>query len=498
MKQEERDHYFGRLFGAEALIKSCVLFSPDVPDELWTRVLTALFEIPKRKPWLREECGWVVVCALREVYVKKFDDKYAKRAIELLVDNGLARTPEGVAIWLEAKDLFAFDLPANVWQYGSPLSGKERTALAKIMKESSDPEEEKDDSQEKGQEKKNVRNSSTWSPKLHFAWNAVLSRLYECDAAAKKSKSGQISFSDFWTEVVDNALFAASSSDERKYWGFLVFIHAAKMAPLVHTSAIFSKNLMRSLINQLSVQDRYLHRIATTAVKAVQSRVSAEPAFVAPALHGLMGPTGAPNFDTVTKTKTMDKLVSSASADALVGTLPFFAQMLESPGVEDVRAANGVRQQLSNLLHSMVKSHLNPSEPDPSSNRLFDEVLQLLSRFGYFVPPEGSVEPPVTEPTQDMFRNKVVSCLAILISGSKTAADAAYGVVKKINEMDEKGSWGGSVIEMPENVKEEVDKALKTAKKIAYKVCHPSEFSVSIEGNTGRRTRRSLLPPARR
>ena len=192
--KEQRDHHFGRLFGAEAIIKSSILFKPQVPFTEWTKLLDLVFGLANKKPWIREECGWIVYRCVYELSTQKADAKFVESALERLCSNDLARTPEGVSIWLAAKDLFPqVNFPSKVWKHDDPLDAKERSKLAKVMKESSavDPEEEK-----QGKPK----SSGVWNSKLHFAWDAVLARL----AAPTKSKGSRLGFAVFWVEVVDS------------------------------------------------------------------------------------------------------------------------------------------------------------------------------------------------------------------------------------------------------------------------------------------------------
>lgn len=122
-------------------------------------------------------------------------------AIEQLCSNDLARTPEGVAIWLTVKDLFPdAKLPSGVWQHDDPLHVKEKRNLSKVMKEAWGSEDSS------GKEPGNSRISGVWSSKLHFTWDVILVRLYSQGTQEKKektSKSARAGFIDFWTEVVD-------------------------------------------------------------------------------------------------------------------------------------------------------------------------------------------------------------------------------------------------------------------------------------------------------
>lgn len=212
--QEQRDHYFGRLFGAEAIIKSGILFgggaAAAAPAE-WTRLLDCVFELAKKKPWLREECGWIVYrCVLDLAASRKSEGKkeqvnvaLVEVALERLCAHDLARTPEGVAVWLAAKEAFpSAKFPAKVWKHEDPLDAKERVSLGKVMKDSSDSSASSSASEDGDGQKKG--SSGVWNSKLHFAWDVVLGRLAQVPKAKAKGESSRLGFAEFWTEVVDS------------------------------------------------------------------------------------------------------------------------------------------------------------------------------------------------------------------------------------------------------------------------------------------------------
>ena len=61
-------------------------------------------------------------------------------------------------------------------------------------------------------------------------------------------------------EFIDG-LFASASSEERKFWGFLLFNKVLNEGSPEQTSQVFTKNLVRCLMNQLAVEDRRVHAI---------------------------------------------------------------------------------------------------------------------------------------------------------------------------------------------------------------------------------------------
>ncbi|KAJ5605804.1 hypothetical protein N7510_008585 [Penicillium lagena] len=463
--QEQRDHHFGRLFGAEAIIKSAVLFQPSVPFTEWTKVLDLIFELAQRKPWIREECGWIIYRCVYDLSAREVDGKFVEAALERLCSHDLARSPEGIAIWLAAKDMFPnANFPSKVWKHDDPLDTKERNNLSKIMKESSSGESE-------GESKaNNAKSSGVWNSKLHFAWDAVLSRASDASSSkSKHSKSSRLSFVDFWTEAVDNGLFASASSDERKYWGFLLFVRVLNDGTPQQASHVFTKNLVRCLMNQLAVEDRYLHRMAVKASKAIQGRVSKEPGFAAAAVHGLMGTGGAINFDQATKTKTIEKTVAEANQTALQEIVPLFEQLIQRPGTTDDKTAASHRQVLAGLLLAIVRSKVS-SEDDYQGT--MEQILFIFVRFGYFLDNgegKATAEPALAQSTQELFRNRINSCLNSLIVTRKYAATLPYAVVRQIREAVKSGEYGKFTIVMDDKLQESVKTSFKALKKLSSK-----------------------------
>jgi len=183
--QEEKDHFLGLLFGLQSFVRAKVLFEDSTR---WNVILGKLLELAKKKPWIREECGWVVVEALAQM-----NQSEAEHTLELLNDAGLALSPEGVGIWLTARSRFPdTKFPTKPWGHsGNPL--EHLKSLAKALKESSN-----EDDSEKTQQAKQTGN---WNPQLHFVWKIVLAQYA---VAAKEKKHGiKSEFENFWKVAVD-------------------------------------------------------------------------------------------------------------------------------------------------------------------------------------------------------------------------------------------------------------------------------------------------------
>jgi DNA polymerase phi len=181
--QEEKDHSLGLLFGLQSFVRAKILFGS---KETWNPILGKLLELAKKKPWIREECGWVIVEALAQM-----SQKQAEYTLNKLHDEGLALSPEGVGIWLTARNLLPdTKFPSKPWGLsGNPL--EHLKTLAKALKESSSNDEASPQAKQTG----------NWNPQLHFVWNIVLAQY----AQAVKSKTHGIKkeFENFWKVAVD-------------------------------------------------------------------------------------------------------------------------------------------------------------------------------------------------------------------------------------------------------------------------------------------------------
>jgi DNA polymerase phi len=67
---------------------------------------------------------------------------------------------------------------------------------------------------------------------------------------------------------------------------------------------------MRCLINHISREDRFLHRAANRCIKSLLQAAEKDPDTIATIVPRLISNNGVYNFDQVTKTKTIDKLLS--------------------------------------------------------------------------------------------------------------------------------------------------------------------------------------------
>lgn len=124
-----------------------------------------------------------------------------------LVESGMSKTTEGVAVWLCVAAYHPeVAAPREVWSGGLPLGAGNLGVLGKILKDSG--EEEGGGGAAKG----------TWSQKLHFVWDLILAvYLAEEGVWSELRRSSEIAgWAELWRAVVDGEfllIFSSSSLD---------------------------------------------------------------------------------------------------------------------------------------------------------------------------------------------------------------------------------------------------------------------------------------------
>ncbi|GAB1310759.1 DNA-directed DNA polymerase [Madurella fahalii] len=362
--QEERDHYFGQLFGLECFVRAGILFAD---KSRWLSVLDILLKLSTKKSWLKSQCGYVVVQALSQM--KK---KLAENTLQKLADEGFAKTPEGVGIWIAALDRFPdIKTPAQPWR--DPLATTSLTSLPAALKDS-------------GREASNEGNGSkkpkqgNWTAQLHFVWDLILAHFVKLGGQSEGDAAEQ--FKQFWNRVIDESFFSRSASDSQKFSGFMIFqkmIEGSAECSFIVT-ALFSKNLMACLMNQAAKEDRYLHRAALKALKSIEAAVEKTPSLLPTVLRELLGKQGAYNFDQRTNTKTVDRLLQHTVPATIKPVLKTL--QLKDPvksGIDEPK----YYQALGNYLFRLASVPSDTAEADTSSKSVPGLAIQALTELAY-------------------------------------------------------------------------------------------------------------------
>jgi DNA polymerase phi len=460
-------------------MQSSILTEPELDLERWNKVLDQIYGMARDVPWLREECGLVLVETIKSSESKPEFQKCAQELIQRLVANQLVNTPEGVAIWLTVQPKYASILPVDVWHKKDPLAKKERTRLAKIMKE--DFRTEADNGKED-----NIKSAAA-NPNPIFAWSVVLSEMLQRDERLKDEGKDSVKaeFPQFWIDTVDSNLFASSASHERKSWGFKLFATLIVDISKRAIPALFSPNLMRTLINQSRKEDRFLHAAALAALKSIQTRVTQKPSSAPSIFVSLTTKNGTVDLDRLTRTKTLEQILQVADDDALKKIVRHLSSMILRPECQDQTTADSRRQAIADMLLSTVRSYTRYDQLSATAggdDNWLQKTLELMVENAYFVPSQSAKTskvplPPISDSSRKTFQERLSSCLTRLL-GVKTELRTFYALlaVEMIRSKATSSKTLELVFKADETVMITVDKACKTLDGIVAKVCLNSSY----------------------
>lgn len=390
--QEEKDHYFGQLFGVECFVRAKVLFN-DVTN--WHTILDILIRMAKKKVWLKPQCAWIIVQA-----VSQMDQEIAEDTLQKLDAAGWAKTPDAVAVTVVFTERFPkIKLPSKSWR--DFLSTKYLGELPAILKDSGKQEPS---AQEPGQKQK----QGSWTAQLHFVWDLILAHYIKLAAAKSSDASGQ--FKQFWSRVVDQGFFSKTASEPQKFTGFMIFQKFLEIG-LSHphiVQNIFSQNFTTCLMNQAAKQDRYLHRAATKALKATENAADQNRDLVPLIVQYLLGKHGAYNFDQRTNSKTLDKILQFTKPQHAPEVIKAMRQLVlvsDGDGAENHVLVYG---DYLFRLASVVSSEADSKSTSKAS--VGGQALQELAKLAY--PKAGDAVAGLSDKTKPILRQRLTSALA--------------------------------------------------------------------------------------
>ncbi|KAF8061577.1 DNA polymerase phi-domain-containing protein [Lyophyllum atratum] len=422
--QEERDVLFARLFGLTSVIQSGLLVragsltasassGADISTlSSYEETIKELLALGEKKSWLRESAWWTItlaVDALQDSEVPWKKDAVEATLQQLFVENQ-NWSPEKVALALKLQTLY----PDRDWRKLFLPSFKNPDLL-----HASVPVDEED--------AKNIPKASTgnWKPQLHFVWDTILEQLLP---GPNSTQSPRGSFQEFFRIVVDESLFSSTASAERKYWGFQVFQKALPRVTKDSMPMLFTKNFMRTWINHLSHQDRYLHKIARQAATDVQAFVQSNPQLGFALIIQLTGVNGSQQFDRLTKTKTVEKLLTSMDAEGVKNYISYLLGQADVPAGQSTISKRSTSRRLWIIeqLGALIRSGAIPKS---------DEWVQVDTRLACQPLPcllHSIPHPAFSDDLRRSCRTRLLSCVVRrkIIESPSVASDGEIWVSK--------------------------------------------------------------------
>lgn len=467
--KDERGVMFGKMFALQALLNEPLCDKIFYEDKKHSRISkfaikfqAELVDLALLKNWLREPSLFTLFQTVQR-FIPNADVEYVESLISLLDERNLTLTNEGLAIYLallsnsKTKDMLSsITLNSQGWKSNDPLSKGNLPLLSQVLLDSKTFND--DDSQ--------TNKSSTWNPRLNFVWdtllssvldNSVLTRSKSDFHVSKKQKKENaitsIEFPAFWQMAVDESYFNEKASSERKYLGFLIFQRTIDLVPAQWVHCIFGQNFMRSLINQSSDSKRMLNKISQKVLSSIIEACEKDSAKLVPVLeHLLFTANGSINFDKLTKTKTVSKLLAIKDLDSAILSQLF--EMLNSE-ISEVKQNNHKTQFVLDTLLHVVRNQRTNINAESVANSLLESLIDLA-----FFTKEN-------EYMNEVAKERLFSILSELVSSKDSTHSWQYIALDIIFEKENKG--GSLVTQLDETLVSVKDEAFKCLKEVSLK-----------------------------
>lgn len=453
--QEERDAYFGQLFGLQCFVEAKILFDD---TSRWTQVLDLLLKLADKKVWLRSQCGWVIVESLPQMGQEK-----AEETLQKLADIGLGKTAEGVGIWLKARNCYPhMKLPPKPWK--DPLAASSLPELARVLKENVRQDTGEDTTVSKIKQ-------GNWTAQLHFVWDLILESFIHSGETGKSHDKGH--FKLFWGTVVDDGLFSKHASDGQKFRGFMIFrtfLDGLRSGQESLVQELFTRNLMTCLMNQAAKEDRYLHLAAVKTLKSIEQNVENSPRLLVPILKELLGKFGTYGFDQRTNSKTVEKLLQWTTSTNMQTVLKLIREPVVVMDKSEEGEVDNLRQIYAHYLFKLTAQAKPDSESVGDKGGVIELGISELASCAYSKEPQ--YKPALSEKTREVFRSRLSSAFARLTKRREDFATLCDAIV----------SIDTSAVTMSDEVSAECSKATKAMRKLlkASKKSNKKDADTSI------------------
>ncbi|TPX35785.1 hypothetical protein SmJEL517_g01918 [Synchytrium microbalum] len=358
--QEERDGYFGRIFGFQSFAISGIMSRSSTTIEDVTRMIDELIKYQRAKSYLRECCAGVFISIAESLSNTPLQEEGIDYMISTILSDGI-NNPEQLWIGLVLQSKYP-KLPIwktllegvdSVWEKSWLLHPANKLRLAELLKE-----------------------SSYSNPRLHGVWavvvDAILSR------KETKSKRKVISLADFWQTVVLDSLL--SSTPDRKFVFYELFRTILPRLSPTQIPTIFTKVVIKQLMKDLSDTQALLHDSAKAAAKTLSDVSKTNPDASYHLVLQLIGQSGAQEqFDKATKTRTVANMMASMTAD---GFLKYVEYLLNAFLDQSATAEEEVDTNRTVILDQMTSLVRNAKIP--KSEEGLWEILKLMGTYGLF------------------------------------------------------------------------------------------------------------------
>jgi DNA polymerase phi len=256
----------------------------------------------------------------------------------------------------------------------------------------------------------------------------------------------------------------------------LLLAKVVATAPSEYLKIIFTTNTILQLVNHLKTDERYLHRSATKTMQVLQTRAKKEPGIVSSTIQGLvLEASGMYNFDSVTKTKTVAKLLSAADLSALQVLVPAVRDAIEHPRAIDEKQANAKRKAFCDILVAICARVFAMAKGDGDSSvsvakMILDTLVGLAYSNKSFASDGRRFEPLPSSECREYLRSRLRTCLDQSSQHRAMKSDLLRHTIQNLKAVHDQADGDRVIVEFDGPTEEIVQTVWKRLRKIYKKV----------------------------
>lgn len=231
---------------------------------------------------------------------------------------------------------------------------------------------------------------------------------------------------------------------------------------------------MKCLINQSANSERYLHNTAESLLTSIVARARADSDAATIILSAMTSGNGTINFDTLTRSKTIQTILMSADDRVLEDMVHGYCNLIARPSTQDQKVADSQRQIIADQLVALIGYRITKNFESKSSQPAWLLIIiQTFTTnsyidFGRKETNSSDPMPPISSSSQDMFKSRLLSCLTRILSAqSDEEATIPLYVVSKIGTFERAGR---NALQFDARMRRKTDCARMTLSRIELQV----------------------------
>ncbi|GAM86650.1 hypothetical protein ANO11243_046660 [Dothideomycetidae sp. 11243] len=244
--------------------------------------------------------------------------------------------------------------------------------------------------------------------------------------------------------IFPDGFFSAKASVERKAIGLQIMQMAIASAPTHVIHQLFPPNILRCIINQRSNTNNNLSMAAQGPLSALIARVKVDHHAAVPILQALIGTAGLTNFDRLTKTKTLEEILSFAACVDAAAILGIISRNIRHPKTSENLDADTSRRSSADILLTYARKQgavrvKEGADAEDSTEFPWTALLECLSYPAYFVE-EQQGDGTNSKKTREVFQARIMSVLTFTMETKlDTTFDHAYELIVSMDGAAQSG-----------------------------------------------------------